>query len=50
MRKQVKESAAAESSMGPWELFERRLAAYLSTMFDPRDQRGMAIKPPVVGN
>jgi hypothetical protein len=38
MRKQGKESAAAESSMGPWELFERRLAAYLSTMFDPRDQ------------
>lgn len=38
MRKQVKETAAPGSSMGPWELFERRLAAFVSTMLDPWDK------------
>lgn len=38
MKKRVKDSAAEASPMGPWELFERRLAAYLMTMFDERDE------------
>lgn len=37
MRKPAKESTSQTSSMGPWDLFERRTAAYLTTMFDPND-------------
>lgn len=48
MRKQVKESANAGLSMGPWELFERRLAAYVSTMLDPCDK--LEIYVPTAGD
>lgn len=34
--------------MGPWELFERRLAAYISTMFDMRDD--LKIYVPMAGD
>lgn len=37
MKKSAKDSATTTSPKSPWELFETRLAAYLSTMFDPHD-------------
>ncbi|MFC6706180.1 T3SS (YopN, CesT) and YbjN peptide-binding chaperone 1 [Flexivirga alba] len=48
MRKQVKESATTGSSMGPWELFERRMAAYVSTMLDPWNK--LQIYVPMAGD
>lgn len=37
MKKNAEKPETTVSPKGPWELFESRLAAYLSTMFDPLD-------------